>query len=215
MLRIYFAWNLGLNASLSRVYIRYRHFSLGMALWMADLLKMFNIDGKVHSIDINPDSIDPEVKKREDIDLIEGDCMKIQESLTGAKMKVYIQVGCVPPACWPYFVAVSVSWTGLPSIGAVGGRSAFFGRVCLLRGSLSRGIVGLHTPVNRMTDACENITFPILRMWAVKNYFGFGTCLRLPSFCFDLFLNCLLIKACPDRLVSKLDLRKKTIRNDI
>ena len=59
-----------------------------MALWMADLLKMFNIDGKVHSIDINPDSIDPEVKKREDIDLIEGDCRKIHESLADAKMKV-------------------------------------------------------------------------------------------------------------------------------
>ena len=63
-----------------------------MALWMADLLKMFNIDGKVHSIDINPDSIDPEVKKREDIDLIEGDCMKIHESLTDAKMKVFIHL---------------------------------------------------------------------------------------------------------------------------
>ena len=63
-----------------------------MALWMADLLKMFNIDGKVHSIDINPDSIDPEVKKREDIDLIERDCMKIHESLTDAKMKVFIHL---------------------------------------------------------------------------------------------------------------------------
>ena len=59
-----------------------------MALWMADCLKLFGIDGKVYTHDIDVESVNPMVKERKDIEVIQGDCMKIHESFPGAKMKV-------------------------------------------------------------------------------------------------------------------------------
>ena len=51
------------------------------------------------------------------------------------KQQVCIPVGCVPPACWPYW--------------AVGGSAS--------GGRLGRPLSPL---VNRMTDRCKNITLP-------------------------------------------------------
>ena len=60
----------------------------GVALWMADLLKLFDVDGKIYTLDIDIENINPIVKQRKDIEIIQGDSMKIEENLTDSKMKV-------------------------------------------------------------------------------------------------------------------------------
>ena len=61
------------------------------------------------------------------------------------------------PACWPYPLAVCVSWWGRG------------GGICLLMGvCLPMALWECWSPCEQ-TDTCENITFPILRKRAVTN----------------------------------------------
>ena len=81
--------------------------------------------------------------------------------------QVCIPVGCVPPACWP-----SVFWgVGHPGDASVG----------VSRGEASIWVASwMHPPpFNRITHGCENITFPTLRMRAVKIDSGISDSYRL------------------------------------
>ena len=72
-----------------------------------------------------------------------------------------IPIGCVPPAHWPYLPACSASG-GVPGPGVY----LVLGRcVCSRSGGCLLQVRGgqVLPPVNRMTDACKNITLPQLR----------------------------------------------------
>lgn len=54
----------------------------GCAIWYADLLETFNIQGSVYSVDIDLSLLDDKAKADSRINWIEGDCNKISEVLT-------------------------------------------------------------------------------------------------------------------------------------
>ena len=53
----------------------------GSAVWLADQLKSFGIDGKVYSIDIDLSFLDKKAKAISDVHFLEGDCNKIEKVL--------------------------------------------------------------------------------------------------------------------------------------
>ena len=57
-------------------------FSGGNAIWMADMLKMMEVECQIFSMDINPTLIEPRVKelKPSNVKFIQGDSNKIEES---------------------------------------------------------------------------------------------------------------------------------------
>ncbi len=53
----------------------------GSAVWLADQLKAFDIDGKVYSVDIDLSLLDERARNNSGIHFLEGDCNKIEEIL--------------------------------------------------------------------------------------------------------------------------------------
>ena len=68
-------------------------FNGGGALWMADLMKIHDVKTHVYSMDIDLSYLEPAVKDRKDITVIQGDSYKIQEAFPEDMLKVlYIYV---------------------------------------------------------------------------------------------------------------------------
>ena len=123
----------------------------------------------------------------------------LSQSVKDTNKKESTLVGCIPPAYQPY-----VFWW--PAIGISTGR---WGRGLGIQrewGSYPRIILRTHplgylppprylpppprySPVDRMTDACENINFPQLLLWAVmmrlfeRNYRNFPVPSKTFLFC--------------------------------
>lgn len=53
----------------------------GSALWLADQLKAFDLEGKVYSVDIDLSLLDKKAKTSANVHFLEGDCHKIEEIL--------------------------------------------------------------------------------------------------------------------------------------
>lgn len=53
----------------------------GSAVWLADQLKAFDIDGKVYSVDIDLSLLTKKARENSSIHFLEGDCNKIEEVL--------------------------------------------------------------------------------------------------------------------------------------
>ena len=77
--------------------------------------------------------------------------------------------GCLPGGVYPRGVSAKEGGRGgLPSGGVSAQRGCMPRDVCLGRGVSVGGIYSsLPLPVNRMTDRCKNITFPLLRLRTV------------------------------------------------
>ena len=54
----------------------------GSAVWLADQLKLFNIEGSVYSVDIDLSLLDQKAKANPDVKFLEGDCNNISEVLS-------------------------------------------------------------------------------------------------------------------------------------
>ena len=60
----------------------------GSALWLADSLKMYDCDSRVHSVDIDLSLIKPKAKGRDDIVFIQGDLKNVETVLPASLLEV-------------------------------------------------------------------------------------------------------------------------------
>ena len=94
---------------------------------------------------------------------IRSDCLIVLAFAENASKQICVPVACMPPTCWP-----PVFWVGCASSG-VG---------CIKGMHRGRGgcILDAPSPCVQMRHTCENITFPILHMWAVISMLSSRMC---------------------------------------
>ncbi|NEN88366.1 MAG: cephalosporin hydroxylase [Okeania sp. SIO3H1] len=61
-------------------------FNGGAAIWMADLLNMFDIDSSIYSVDIDISLIDEKAKLDSRVNFLQGDCNKLSEVFPPEKL---------------------------------------------------------------------------------------------------------------------------------
>ncbi len=67
-----------------RTIIEFGSYSGGSAVWLADTLRSFGLDGRVYSIDNDPALLDPRARAHPDVSFLHGDCARVASVLPPA-----------------------------------------------------------------------------------------------------------------------------------